>query len=131
MLSLARRTVLTVVLFGLTAVVLFAAATDVTGQVSIKQGGFTRNRDTGLWTATLTVTNKSGSAVAGPVQVVLDNISSNATLVNKTGDWNGRPYITVSSGALGAGATVNVTVQFTNRTNGFINFNTSAYSGGF
>jgi len=108
-------------------------ATDVSSQVSITQAGFTRNHFTGLWSATMTVKNTSGSAINGPIQVVLTNLSSNATMANNTGMHNGSPYITVltTTGALAAGGSVSVPIQFTNPSNGFITYTPVTYSGAF
>jgi len=107
-----------------------SAATDVSGQVSVTQTGFGRNRATGVWTATMTVKNTSGVELPGPIQVVLTKLSSNATMVNKTGVVNGDPYITVSAETLAAGASASVSIQFMNPSNGFINFTPVTYSGG-
>jgi hypothetical protein len=85
-----------------------------------------------MWSATMTVTNTSGSAINGPIQVVLTNLSSNATMANNTGMHNGSPYITVlTTGALAAGGSVSVPIQFTNPSNGFITYTRVTYSGAF
>ncbi len=104
---------------------------NISGKVSVTQGGFARNRATGLWVATLTVSNSSAASVSGPIQVVLTNLSSNATMVNNTGMRNGSPYITVSTGTLAPGASVSVPIQFTNPSNGFITFTAVTASGVF
>ena len=104
---------------------------DVTAQVSMVTSGLGRNRATGLWSETLTVTNTTASAINGPVQVVLSALSANATMVNNTGTRNGSPHITVSAGTIAPGASVNVTLTFANPTNGFINFTPIAFSGTF
>lgn len=78
--------------------------------VQVARGGFALNRLTGKFVQTLTVTNISSSTLTGPVQVVIDNLSANTTLSNKTGTAaDGSSYITVpnvSSFAPGASATV-------------------------
>jgi hypothetical protein len=107
-----------------------AVAAIVSGQVFVSQNGFARNRATGLWVATMTVTNTSGLAITGPVQVVLTSLSSNATMTNNTGMFSASPYITVNVGNLAAGASVSVVIQFTNPSNGFINYTPVTYSGG-
>jgi uncharacterized repeat protein (TIGR01451 family) len=96
--------------------------TDVSSSVKVTQNGFGRNRATGVWTATMTVTKISASPINGPIQVVLTNLSSNATMVNNTGMRNGSPYLTVSQGTLAAGGAVSVSIQFTNPSGGFINY---------
>jgi uncharacterized protein len=104
---------------------------DVSSRVFVTQTGFLRNHVTGVWSATLTVTNTSGTAIAGPIQVVFTNLSANATMTNKTGTFNSSPYVTISAGPLAPGASVNVSIQFTNPTNGFISYTPVTYSGTF
>ncbi len=106
-------------------------ATNVSDQVHVMNSGFGRNRSTNVWTATLKVTNKSAALINGPVQVVLTNLSANAAMVNQSGVQNGSPYITVTPGPLAAGASATVVIQFTNPSNGFINFTPVTYSGSF
>jgi hypothetical protein len=66
--------------------------------VNVTQNGFGRNCATGIWSATMTVTNTSGSAINGPVQVVLTNLTPGVTMVNNAGTLNGSPFITVRAG---------------------------------
>jgi uncharacterized protein len=106
------------------------AATDVSSQVRVTHTGFGRNRATGMWTATLTVTNKSGSPISGPIQVALKNLSTNAAIVNNTTVLNGSPAITLSTGSLAPGASMSMPIQFTNPSNNFINFTPVTYAGG-
>jgi predicted extracellular nuclease len=102
---------------------------DVTGSVSVTQTGFGRNRLTGIWAADMTVTNTGVSSINGPVNVVLTNLPANVTMTNQTGIYNGSPYITVSAGTLAPGASATVSIQFTNPSNGFINYTPVTYSG--
>jgi outer membrane protein assembly factor BamB len=96
--------------------------TNVLAQVKVTQSGFLYSRGTGIWGANMTVTNTSAVAIGGPIQVILSHLSVNATMVNNTGVRNGSPYITVSPGALAAGASVSVSIQFKNPSNGYINY---------
>jgi hypothetical protein len=105
-------------------------AANVSGQVTVTHSAFGRNHATGLWGGTMTVTNKGTSSVSGPVNVVLTGLPSGDTLQNNTGTFNGSPYVTVSTGALAAGASVTITIQFTNPSNGFITYTPVVYSGG-
>ena len=111
------------------------AIVDVTPQVSLVLSGLGRNRATGLWSETLTITNTSASTINAPLHAVLSGLSSNATLNNGTGFRNGsaNPYITVTlpGGTLAPGANVAVTLTFANPTNGFINFTPLAFMGTF
>ena len=106
-----------------------AFGANASDKVSITHTGFGRNRATGIWSATLTVQNTSGSPITAPVQVVLTKLSPNAAMVNKDGDVNGDPFIIISRGELAPGAAASVPIQFTNATNGFITFTPVAYSG--
>jgi hypothetical protein len=54
------------------------------------------NRTTGKWVGSLTLTNTSGAALQGPLQVELVGLVAGATLVNASGSHNGAPYITRS-----------------------------------
>ena len=103
--------------------------TDVSALVSVTQTGFVRNRATELWVATLTVTNKGGSIISGPLQVVLTNLSPNATMANNSGIRNGWPYIAASSGLLAPGASASVTIEFQNPSDGYITFTPMTDSG--
>ncbi len=94
-------------------------ATDVSSRVSVTRGGFRLNRATGRFVQTVTLKNTGISAIAGPVSLVLDGLSGNATLFNKTGVTSatsptGSPYLSVSAGNMAAGASVTVTLEFTN-----------------
>lgn len=101
----------------------------VSGQVTVTQNGFARNRATGIWSATVKVTNASGTAITGPIEVALTNLTPGVTMVNNTGTFSGSPYITVSPTNLAAGASANVVIQVTNPSNGFINYSPVTYSG--
>jgi hypothetical protein len=127
--SISRMLILAAIVCMATPLHLFAATT-VSDQVSVTHTGFGRNRATGVWSATMTVKNTSGSAISGPVQVVMTKLSPNATMVNKTGVWSGSPFITVSAGTLAPGASVSVMIQFTNPSNAFISCEMVTYAGG-
>jgi len=103
--------------------------TDVSGLVKVTETGFGLNHGTGLWASTMKVTNASTVAINGPVQVILSNLSVNATMVNNTGVRNGSPYVTVSLGALAPGASMSVSIQFKNPSNGYIIFSAITDSG--
>ena len=93
------------------------------------QNGFGRNRSTGIWAATLTVTNTSAAPIAGPIQVVLSNLTAGVTMTNNTGVFV-YPFITVSTDTLAPGASASVSIQFLNPSNGLINYTPTTYSGG-
>jgi uncharacterized repeat protein (TIGR01451 family) len=105
--------------------------TDVSGLVKVTQTGFGVNRSTKLWNATMTVANTSGAAIKGPIQVILTDLSPNATMVNNAGIRNGSPYVTVSAGGLAAGVKVDTVIQFTNPSLTVINYAPQTISGVF
>ena len=90
------------------------SAVDVSSQVKASHTGFTINRATHLWTATMTIQNTGTTAIAGPIQVLLTNLSAGVSMSNSTGTHNGSPYITASADGLAPGASVSVPIQFTN-----------------
>jgi len=97
--------------------------TDVSPQVSVTQSGFGRNRATGIWSATLTVTYTGSATLNAQIQVLFTNLTPGVTMVNSTGTRDGSPYLTVlPSGTLVPGAAVTVTIQFDNPSAGYINF---------
>lgn len=106
------------------------SAANVSAQVTVTQTGFARNRATGYWSATVTVTNISATAISSPVQVVLTNLTAGVTMVNGSGTSNGSPYITVSTVPLAPGVPASVTIQFLNPSNGPITYTPVTYAGG-
>ena len=84
---------------------------DVTASVKIARSGLTRNRITGKYTGTVTFTNTSGAALAGPLNFRLDKLPAGTTLDAASGTQNGAPYVTLPCG-LAVGASVTVTTTF-------------------
>jgi predicted extracellular nuclease len=107
------------------------AFTDVTASVKVGINGLAMNRLTGKFSGTVSFTNTSGQAINGPLQFVLQGLSANATLDNKSGDFNGAPYITLPNASIAAGATVTVTTTFTNPSKATISYSTKLYTGTF
>lgn len=105
--------------------------TDVSSQVSITQTGFGRNRATGVWSATMTVTNTSGEVIEGPIQAVLAILPASVTMVNNTGTRNGNPYVIVTQNRLAPGAAAAVLIQFKNPSGGYITYTPITDSGVF
>ncbi|MGH9805995.1 MAG: hypothetical protein ACRD9W_01815 [Terriglobia bacterium] len=89
-----------------------ASATDVTGQVSIASSGLAYSRISKRYSGTVTITNTSGAAVIGPLQLTLGNLSAGATLTNANGVGPNGPYVTaLSNGSLAPGASVTATIR--------------------
>jgi parallel beta-helix repeat protein len=92
------------------------APLNLTADLSVTYGGFVYNRTTRQFTQTLTIRNTTGAAIIGPIELVLLNLK-NATLANETGTYEGNPYITIlSSGSLGAGQSLTITLTFVDPT---------------
>ncbi len=105
-----------------------AAATSqtfaVTDPITLTVGGFTYNPITKRYVQTVAVTNGSPFAVTGPVSLVLDNLSTNATLLNPTGMTASHvPYINATAANLAPGQRINVALSFANPTNTPITYN--------
>jgi predicted extracellular nuclease len=89
-----------------------ATATDLTSRVNITSTGLAYSRLSKQYTATLTITNVSGNALNAPLQLVLNNLSPTATLMNASGVAPQGPYITaLASGSLAPGASLSVTLR--------------------
>jgi predicted extracellular nuclease len=107
------------------------AFADVTGSVKIVAGALGYNRVTGKFTGSVAFTNTSAAALAGPLQYVLQGLPAGVTLDNKSGDFNGAPYVTLPGTALAQGATVKVSLTFTNPSKTNVTFTSTLYSGTF
>ncbi len=107
--------------------------TDVTAQVSITRGGFRYNRTTGRFVQQVTLKNISSNPIQGPVSLVLDNLSSNAELFNRTGyTRSGSPYINVNVGSdnvFSPGESAFVILDFKNPSNRGITYTTRVLAG--
>jgi hypothetical protein len=98
-----------------------ACAANISASVSITQGMPKLDRKTGRYTQSVTLKNNDGT-VAGPLSLVLDGLSANATLFNATGTTGcvaptGTPYINVgvgTDGFFGTREKVSVTLEFQN-----------------
>jgi hypothetical protein len=96
------------------------------GLLTMARAGFSYNVVTRRFSQQITVTNTTGNAAPGPISLVLDGLSSNATLYQASGTTDalaapaGSPYFNISS--LAAGASVTLTLQFTDPTLGGISY---------
>lgn len=92
-----------------------ACADDVTSQLQVMRGGFLAGPGA-LVRQVVTITNTGSLPVAGPLALVLDGLSANATLVNGTGATacttpKGDPFVAVAGG-LTPGASTSVLLRF-------------------
>src|SRR5262249_40408381 len=91
---------------------------DVSGQVKIVPGAFRFNKATGRYMQAVALTNIGSGTIPGWVSLVLDKLSSNASLFNKTGVTSatspaGSPYINIKAGNLAPKASLTVLLEFT------------------
>jgi hypothetical protein len=95
-------------------------ADDVTSRIKVTLGAFKRIGATDQFAQMVTLTNIGAVPLAGPLSLVVDNLSANATLVNASASTTcaspaGRPYVN-SFINLGAGASVNLPLIFSDPT---------------
>ena len=100
---------------------------DVSGRVSVASTGFLFSRAAQKYSGTVTVTNNGATDLTGNVDLVLNDLTAGVTLANATGLYQARPYISVSTSGLAAGASVTVPVQFTNPANAKITFTPATF----
>jgi hypothetical protein len=93
------------------------------GPLSLAGTAFVRDRRSGHYFQQVTITNTGATALAGPFYYILDNLSSNATLLNATSVTNNPPagsvYLVVPDAAngLASGASASVVLEVANPSN--------------
>jgi len=107
------------------------AFADVTGSVKVTMSALGYNRVTGKFTGSVSFTNTSGTALNGPLRFVLQGLPAGITLDNKSGEFNGAPYVTLPGTGLAPGATATVALTFTNPSKANVTFTSTLYSGTF
>jgi hypothetical protein len=105
------------------------ASTNVTSGVSVTSTGLIYNRVAKQGSETVTITNTSGSTIAGPVQLVISGLPGTVTPVGNTGTFSGNPYWTATAGSLAPGASVKVTITFSYAIGTSFSTTESVYSG--
>jgi hypothetical protein len=109
-------------------------AMDVSGSVSVVRGPYVFNLGTQRFVQTVTLSNISPNTLTGPISLVLDSLSVDATLVSPTGLTDalfspvGSPYVNANV-ALAPGQNVAITLQFTDPTKGAITYSTRVLAG--
>jgi hypothetical protein len=107
---------------------------DVTGFVTVGRHGFVLNPVTGRFAQTVTVQNTLATTLIGPISLVLDSLSSNASLFNANGTTDaqqppaGSPYVNANLN-LAPGQSITLTLQFTDPTRTAITYNTRVLAG--
>ncbi|MGO9230320.1 MAG: Ig-like domain repeat protein, partial [Bryobacteraceae bacterium] len=103
--------------------------TNVSGSVKVVMGGFAYSIVKHVGTQTVTITNTSANAIAGPLQLVLSGLPSTVTAANNTGMFQGNPFWTSSVPSLAPGASVEVIVQFSYKAGTNFGTTPTVYSG--
>lgn len=109
-------------------------ATDVSGSIAVARGGFVLNIGTGRLAQSVILTNNSTMTLAGPFSLVLDGLSSDATLFNPSGTTSalfppaGSPYVNATA-TLAPGQKVTIALQFTDPTKGALTYATRVLAG--
>lgn len=108
-------------------------ASNVSTQVQVTRSGFGYNLTTGRFVQTVTMKNTSAAIITGPISLVIDGLTTNATLVNLAGNTAcalpaGSPYINFA-GNLNPGAIASITLQFANPTRAGISYATRVLAG--
>ena len=104
--------------------------TDVTGSVSVTRSAVAHDAQ-GLYQI-LTITNISGNAIQGPIQVAITRLTTGVSVGNASGTLpDGTPYLTATVGSLAPGAFFQGRVNFTDPTNKRFSYGVRVYSGTF
>ena len=104
-------------------------AANVTNSVSFKSSALVYNRIAKTGTETITATNTSGAAIAGPIELVLGINNQSVSATNASGSYQENPYW-MSAGSLAPGASVSFTVTFSYPLGTTFTTTPNLYSGG-
>ena len=101
--------------------------------ISVAQSGYVYNFGTSRYAQTVMLTNTSSYTIIGPVSLVLDGLSSNATVFDAAGVTAsqlpaGSPYVTTST-SLAPGQSVSFALRFANPTKAVITYTTRVLAG--
>jgi hypothetical protein len=104
---------------------------DGTSGFSLLRSGLTWNRITNKYTASITLTNRSGTALTGPFQLAFNNLTAGVTIDNASGMHEAAPYITAAAASLAPGASLTVPITYSNPNKVAIAYTNSIYVGSF
>jgi Bacterial Ig-like domain (group 3)/FG-GAP-like repeat len=102
---------------------------DITAKLHFVSTGLIFSRVTNTFNCTLTVTNTSGSSIAGPIQIGFKNLPANISLANPTSPQV--PGFIAIPGGLVAGQSTSLSIRFNNPLSGPIALIPVAYTGAF
>jgi len=106
-----------------------SAYTDVTSSVSVTSTGLILNRVKKQDTETITITNRSGQTISGPIEIVMLGLPQGVSGANNTALFQGNPYWTATASSLTPGAAVQVSIILNNPNLGGVTATTAVYSG--
>jgi uncharacterized protein len=109
---------------------LYLPAIEVTQQTGSQISGLLLSRATLQFNGFVGMANVSSASIEGPVHVLLDGLPEGVTLHNKSGEFNGAPYVTYPQ-SLAPGESVSIPVQFANPLRVRIGYSVRVYSGSF
>jgi 6-phosphogluconolactonase (cycloisomerase 2 family) len=99
-------------------------------EISVTASGLAYSRVSQTFNGTVTIQNIGSTIIYGPFEVVFTALTGSVTIANATGTYNGSSYLTVPNvGSLAPGQSAAISVQFSNPSNGTINFTPVIYSG--
>lgn len=93
------------------AIVFLTTATNVTASTTLVRSGSYYNRTALTATSTLTITNKTATPIAGPIQVAITGLPSGVTITNASAN-QGAAYLYNLAGPLNPGQSATVTLNF-------------------
>ena len=88
--------------------------TDISSLVTVTRTSAIKNRTTGLYISTVTITNISGSTLVGDIDLVLMNLTAGVILTNANGTTAGGadPWVRFGTTGLAAGKSASVSLYF-------------------
>lgn len=108
-------------------------ATNLSGFIGVTRSGFAYNFTRQSFFQTVTLTNNSSTAIAGPISLALDSLSGNASLSNASGiascNLPASSFINSSVASLAPGASTSIVLQFADPSRAAITYNTRVLAG--
>jgi O-glycosyl hydrolase len=105
---------------------------EATAGLKIARSGLTANRFTGAFNGSISFTNATASPIKGSaLQLVLEGLPQEVTLANRSGEWNGAPYLNLPVAEIAPGATVTVSTSFANPSMANISYTPRVFSVSF
>lgn len=88
---------------------------EATAGLKIARSGLAVNRFSGAFSGSISFTNATANPIKGSsLQLVLEGLPKDVALLNRSGEWNGAPYLNLPVAEIAPGATVTVATSFSN-----------------